>query len=614
MNEDDPDNEDDEEVDSDDESSSSSDEEEEVHDTNPPRKSRILKAFEDSDDEAESEKLQNEPNSDVLFTTEDLLDDQRNSEFTQNTQMSSLGFLDTQSSFKMPSVSENMLSNRIDNLFDPKPTQTIEEDDLMDICSGQFAPTQSDKKIDGNQIENDDLDDFVSQVPERNEEYNISANIQLSTDDLDDDFVTQVETQNFMQRSDNLEENSANQLVSQIETETPDLLFSNEIYKEIEIETGNIQKTENIQIDPKKLLESSDDEVEAVEISEKRKKKLKKRRKKKNLKLGFSDDEDESVDEDLEIEEEDEEEILDEEEAADVCIDYDSEENEIEVKMTKKEKMMKASNYFENEAEMSESEWGSADEDERGMDKYDIEVADEEEFDQNKLREEVGMIHARKVLDDDIRKLKKLQDALIQDEDDGEGRERQFKWKNQTNGFDVNDENAMDPHDAGSESEDESQREIEWRKQRHERETFLREISQSQIHDKKQPDNSINELSNSCSSRPSDPVKVVKKLDSSSCFSSPHFLINTEENMKRYKSSSYLARGADTLKRIAKFVSYKDDEITMSSTGNSMSFVMLDKPDESKKRKSDGKQPENSKRLKLEKKSTLSSSLLDQLK
>lgn len=606
VDEDDPENAEDEreEDESDEDSSSSSDEEEEVNESKVPRKSRILKAFEDSDDEVDSkQKAPIHPVSESLFSTDEILAQQ------PNTQQNTLDFLDSQSSFKMPSISENLLSNRIDNLFDPKLTQsqTVEEDDLMDICSGMFAPTQMENTQQQQQTtdEIDDFDEFVTQVSEKVQN--------TQPDDLDDDFVTQVESQIPVQ---NNVENLADS-----QTETPDLLFSNDFESEVNIPSEEIPSTQNneaeqeiAKIDVRKLLESSDDETE---VSEKRKKKLKKRRK-KNMKLGFSDDEqDESDHENLEMEEEEDyEEVLDEEEAADVCVDYDSEENEIEVKLTKKEKIKKASNYFENEAEMSESEWGSADEDERGMDKYDIELGDEDDFDQNKLREEVGRIHARKVLDDDIKKVKKLQDAFLEDEEnDGIGRERQFKWKNQTNAFDVNDENALDPHDAGSDSEEDGTAEIEWRKRRHERETFLREISQSQTNDKKQSDPSMSELSNSCQSRPSDPQKVLKRIESSS-FSSPHFLINTAENMKRYKSSSYLARGADTLKRIAKFVSHKDDEITMSSTGgNSMSFVVLDKPDESKKRKSDGKQEaEMAKRMKLERRMTTNSSLLEQLK
>lgn len=125
---------------------------------------------------------------------------------------------------------------------------------------------------------------------------------------------------------------------------------------------------------------------------------------KKVRKLGFSDDEEENEQIDLkddedpvdDINQEDLEEEKEESEVEDLpetYIDYDSEENEIEVAMTKKDRQEKATEFFEKEAELSESEWGSADEDEKGMDRYDMDLADEEEFDKDKLQTELGKIH-----------------------------------------------------------------------------------------------------------------------------------------------------------------------------------------------------------------------------
>lgn len=53
----------------------------------------------------------------------------------------------------------------------------------------------------------------------------------------------------------------------------------------------------------------------------------------------------------------------------------------------------RASEFVEREAELSESEWGSADEDEKDLDAYDEkDLANEEDFDQRKLQSELERI------------------------------------------------------------------------------------------------------------------------------------------------------------------------------------------------------------------------------
>lgn len=440
------------------------------------------------------------------------------------------------------------------------------DDDLLDICSGQFAITQ------------------VDSAPVLNSEPVPHDAQELDFDDSE--FISQV----------------AESVVDKA--------------------SSPVKNT-------RKLLESTDDE--AVDgAKEKRKKKLKKR-KQKVKKLVFSDDEDDEVpnartdDDEIEEDEEDNLEECEEEEEAEVLVDYDSEENEIEVKLNKNDRIKAAGKYFENEAELSESEWGSADEDEKDLDKFDIELGDEEQFDQHKLQEEVGRIHARKVLDDDIKQQKKIESLLFEDEEnDGVGRERKFRWKNQPQGFLPENENAMDANLAENDDSD-GESEIAWRKMRHERETFLSEQSMKMTDDTMSEDtlfldpNSQMVSSSSTSMMAKRKFRFIKTdsmigstIKETAKKESP-FLIKMVD-MKKYKNASFLNRGDDALTRIASFLSRKDDEVTnvSSHNSNSMSFMTIDKPEETKKRKSDTNNlPEPNKKRKVSPEGK--TSLLDQL-
>lgn len=61
--------------------------------------------------------------------------------------------------------------------------------------------------------------------------------------------------------------------------------------------------------------------------------------------------------------------------------------------MEKKDRLKKASEFVENEADLSGSEWGSADEDEKDLDRFEVELGDEDLFDQSKIQSELERIH-----------------------------------------------------------------------------------------------------------------------------------------------------------------------------------------------------------------------------
>lgn len=175
-----------------------------------------------------------------------------------------------------------------------------------------------------------------------------------------------------------------------------------------------------------RILSSSEDEEKSKPNKKLKKKKLKK---KKVQMLQLSDDEEASGKEFYDEEESEYEEV---EEDEDKYVDYDSEENEVVV-VPKKEIKRVAAKFLENEAELSESEWESDDEDEKGLDRLEAEEGDAEDIDEDKVRNELDRIRMKQVLDEDQRDVRMLQEILFDDGDlhsEGGGRQRKFRWKN----------------------------------------------------------------------------------------------------------------------------------------------------------------------------------------
>lgn len=82
----------------------------------------------------------------------------------------------------------------------------------------------------------------------------------------------------------------------------------------------------------------------------------------------------------------------------------------------------------------------------------------------------------RRVLDKDASDIKKIQELLFEDEEEnGLGRERQFKWKNVDSNWDEQ-KNTDEAAEAGAAHKDsDEENEEQWRKMRHERELMLKE-------------------------------------------------------------------------------------------------------------------------------------------
>ncbi|XP_074650708.1 claspin-like isoform X2 [Tubulanus polymorphus] len=169
---------------------------------------------------------------------------------------------------------------------------------------------------------------------------------------------------------------------------------------------------------------------------------------------------------DDENEEEDEDDVLDEEFPPSFT----------GFKSKKKGKIRKE--FLEQEAELSGSEAGS-DEDLDLDEKDDVMEAEAGDADfvgsESHLRDQVGRVHLKSLIDEDKRQLRLMQEMYLPDGDlhsDGAGRQRRFAWKH------LDDDLSQDMFDDDGNAElrdDDNENEIKWRKERFEREKWLAE-------------------------------------------------------------------------------------------------------------------------------------------
>ncbi|XP_011152647.1 claspin [Harpegnathos saltator] len=272
-------------------------------------------------------------------------------------------------------------------------------------------------------------------------------------------------------------------------------------------------------------------------------------------------------------------------------VDYDSEENEVMVVPTKDMQKV-AANFLEEEAELSESDWDSADEDEKDLDKLEFEEADEEHIDEDEVKDQVGKLHTKQVLDEDKREIRLLKELLFEDGDlhtDGAGRERKFKWRNIDKlGNDIEMPQVLVENDGWVDVQ-EDEEEAKWKKLRHERDKFLEErmktlssgveddLRDSQIfkfglktvekirnNQSQKQDISSDKVNLSENTEPIMPRNITDLLYVSNTGKKSHTIYNV------IKRRSLLSRGEESLARIASLAKQSD---TVSHTTNTRNFV-----------------------------------------
>ncbi|XP_028049876.1 claspin isoform X2 [Monomorium pharaonis] len=274
-------------------------------------------------------------------------------------------------------------------------------------------------------------------------------------------------------------------------------------------------------------------------------------------------------------------------------VDYDSEENEVVVVPEKDIKKV-AAGFLEEEAELSESDWDSVDEDEKDLDKLEFEEADDEYIDELEVKNHLEKMHMKQILDEDKREVRFLKELLFEDGDlhtDGTGRERKFKWRN-IDKLGNNEIPQMCDENDGWVDVHEDEEEAKWSKLRHERDKFLEErmkclnneieneLCDSQIFKlgleavKKIKDNELQKQDSFFDKTElSENIEPIMPRNIMDLLNGPNVGKKSQTIYNVIKKRSLLTRGEESLAKIASLAKQGDSAFSASHAVNTRNFV-----------------------------------------
>ena len=218
--------------------------------------------------------------------------------------------------------------------------------------------------------------------------------------------------------------------------------------------------------------------------------------------------------------------------------------------------------FVENEAELSGEEPDSGDEDERGLDRLDEEDGDLEEFDVEDVRDEVGKIHQKRILDEDKRDVRLFQEAFLEDGElhTDRARTRQFRWQGIDDGAEL-DKRTSD----GEEEEEVSDAEEEKRRiAKLEREKWIQESS-STVQNEEDNSQFFN-----LASKAMKKIEGKKKENNKVPFQQVPINKSITSSIQR---GSFLSRDEKILDRLAEMTKGTENQKTGSGAKNTNNFV-----------------------------------------